>query len=215
MTPPVFALQRARKDAGLTRRLLALAAIYDGASRSEAAGIGDVTLRIIREWVVKLNAHCPDSVVDYKGPGPQLILTKAHQAAVATAIEDGPMPAIHGVCAAGSSTSFSDVGRVSGLDVQADAGARAARDGISQGVGPPRHHAQAVEAIELLKGFRRAPGRDRARGGCQARRYRSLVAVLPDPPQTAIPATYSFFACLDPIHATRSNSKLFGYGKSS
>ena len=55
---------RARKDAGQTRRLLALATIYDGASRSEAAGIGGVTLQIVRDWVVKLNAHGPDSLVD-------------------------------------------------------------------------------------------------------------------------------------------------------
>ena len=32
------------KDAAQTRRLLALAAVYDGASRTEAAGIGGVTL---------------------------------------------------------------------------------------------------------------------------------------------------------------------------
>lgn len=40
---------RASKDAGQTKRLLALAAIYDGASRSEAAGIGGVTLQIVRD----------------------------------------------------------------------------------------------------------------------------------------------------------------------
>jgi len=36
---------------------LALAAIYDGATRTEAAKIGDVTLQIVRDWVVKFNAH--------------------------------------------------------------------------------------------------------------------------------------------------------------
>ncbi len=35
---------RESKDAGQTRRLLALAAIYDGASRTEAAAVGGVTL---------------------------------------------------------------------------------------------------------------------------------------------------------------------------
>ena len=39
---------RASKDAGEARRLLALAAIYDGASRTEAARIGGVTLQIVR-----------------------------------------------------------------------------------------------------------------------------------------------------------------------
>ena len=43
---------RKTKDAPQTRRLLALAAIYDGASRTEAARIGGVTLQIVRDLVV-------------------------------------------------------------------------------------------------------------------------------------------------------------------
>ena len=88
---------RESRDAGQTRRLLALAAIYDGASRTDAAAVGGVTLQIVRDWVLKLNASGPDALVDYKGPGPQPILTEVHRAALARAIEDGPMPAIHGV----------------------------------------------------------------------------------------------------------------------
>jgi transposase len=44
---------RRSKDGPQARRLLALAAIYDGASRTEAARIGGVTVQIIRDWVVK------------------------------------------------------------------------------------------------------------------------------------------------------------------
>ena len=47
------------KDGPQARRLLALAAVYDGATRTEAAKIGGVTLQIVRDWVVKLNAHVP------------------------------------------------------------------------------------------------------------------------------------------------------------
>ncbi len=66
-----FGLLAARraKDAGQARRLLALAAIYDGSSRTEAARIGGVTLQIIRDWVLKLNAHGPDGLIDGKAPG--------------------------------------------------------------------------------------------------------------------------------------------------
>ena len=39
------------KDGPQARRLLALAAIYEGASRTEAAKIGGVTLQIVRDWV--------------------------------------------------------------------------------------------------------------------------------------------------------------------
>jgi len=47
----------ARRNGPQARRLLALAAIYEGASRTEAAKIGGVTLQIIRDWVLKFNAH--------------------------------------------------------------------------------------------------------------------------------------------------------------
>jgi transposase len=48
---------RKTKDGPQARRLLALAAIYEGASRTEAARIGGVTVQIVRDWVVKFNAH--------------------------------------------------------------------------------------------------------------------------------------------------------------
>ena len=39
---------RSTKDAPQARRLLALAAIYEGATRTQAAAIGGVTLQIVR-----------------------------------------------------------------------------------------------------------------------------------------------------------------------
>ena len=50
------ALAKASRDANQTRRLLALAAIYEGGSRGEAARIGGVGLQIIRDWVLRFNA---------------------------------------------------------------------------------------------------------------------------------------------------------------
>jgi transposase len=88
---------RASKDANQVRRLLALAAIYDGASRAEAAEIGGVTRQIIRDWVVKFNTDGPDGLIDRKAPGQPSRLNEAHRAALAAAIESGPIPAVHGV----------------------------------------------------------------------------------------------------------------------
>jgi transposase len=88
---------RCSKDAGQTRRLLALAAIYDGASRTEAAAIGGVTVQIVRDWVLKLNAHGPDGLIDCKPPGQPSRLTDTHRAALTGVIESGPIPAAHGV----------------------------------------------------------------------------------------------------------------------
>jgi len=56
-------LARRSKDVARARRLLALPAIYDGGTRSEAALLGDVTLQIIRDWVVRFNAGGVDGSV--------------------------------------------------------------------------------------------------------------------------------------------------------
>ena len=64
-------LAKKSKDGAQARRLLALAAIYDGASRTEAAKIAGVTLQIIRDWVVKFNASGPEGLIDRKAPGPR------------------------------------------------------------------------------------------------------------------------------------------------
>ncbi len=45
--PGLRRLAKAAKDAGQSRRLLALAEIYDGGARSDAARIGDVRLQVI------------------------------------------------------------------------------------------------------------------------------------------------------------------------
>jgi transposase len=63
------ALARGSKDAPQARRLLALATIYEGRARSEAAKIGGVTLQIIRDWVLRFNAHGPNGLLDRKAPG--------------------------------------------------------------------------------------------------------------------------------------------------
>ena len=90
-------LARHSKDGPQTRRLLALAAIYDGASRSEAARIGGVGLQTVRDWVLRFNAHGPAGLVDRKPPGPPALLSEAHRQQLAALLEAGPIPAVHGV----------------------------------------------------------------------------------------------------------------------
>ena len=90
-------IARKTKDGPQARRLLALAAIYDGATRAEAARIGGVTVQIVRAWVVKFNAHGPDGLIDRKPPGHPSKLTDAHRAALVARVDAGPIPAIHGV----------------------------------------------------------------------------------------------------------------------
>ena len=84
--PRLRAIARRAKDAAQTRRLLALAAVYDGARRTDAATIGGVTLQIVRDWVMKFNAHGPDGLIDRKAPGQPSKLTEAHRAALKAVI---------------------------------------------------------------------------------------------------------------------------------
>jgi transposase len=90
-------LARKTKDGPQARRLLALAAIYDGGARTEAARIGGVTLQIVRGWVLKFNAQGPERLIDRKPPGQPSRLTDDHRRHLAQMIEAGPIPAVHGV----------------------------------------------------------------------------------------------------------------------
>ena len=60
------------KDGPQARRLLTLAAIYDGATRTEAAKIGGVGLQIIRDWVLWFNALGPDGLLERQIARPAL-----------------------------------------------------------------------------------------------------------------------------------------------
>jgi transposase len=91
------AIARKSKDAAQARRLLALAMIYEGAARSEAAKAGGVTLQIVRDWVMKFNTHGPDGLFDRKAPGQPSRLNDSHRAALAAVIESGPIASVHGV----------------------------------------------------------------------------------------------------------------------
>jgi transposase len=85
-------IARKAKDGPQARRLLALAAVYEGATRIEAAKIGGVTLQIVRDWVMKFNAHGPDGLINKKAPGQPSKLKNIHRAALAKIIEEGPIP---------------------------------------------------------------------------------------------------------------------------
>ncbi len=80
-------LAKGSKDASQARRLLALAAIYNGATRTDAALIGSVTRQIVRDWVLKFNAHGPDGLIGRKPPGQPSQLDDTHRAALVGVIE--------------------------------------------------------------------------------------------------------------------------------
>ena len=80
-----------------TRRLLALAAVYDGMSRTAAAQVGGMDRQTLRDWVHRFNAEGPDGLVDRPRPGRDCLLTEAQMAELAVIVETGPDPAVDGV----------------------------------------------------------------------------------------------------------------------
>ena len=89
-------LAKRSRDSGHARRLLALAEIYDGGARTDAARIG-VGLQTIRDWVLRFNVKGPDGLVDGKAPGQPPKLNDTQRQALVAVIESGPIPAVHGV----------------------------------------------------------------------------------------------------------------------
>ena len=145
-------LARVTKSANQGRRLLALAEIYDGGSRSDAARIGGVGLQIVRDWVVRFNARGPDGLLDGKAPGKRSVLNDAQRRALVEIVESGPIPAIHGVVR----WRLIDLVRwlheefAVSLD-ETTVGRELKKLGYVKLTARPRHHAQNEYAMEAFK----------------------------------------------------------------
>ena len=140
------------RDGGQARRLLALAAIYEGAKRVEAARIGGVTLQIVRDWVMKFNALGPAALIDRKAPGQKPRLNEEQRAALAKMIDDGPIPAIHGVVRWRLVDLCQWAFEEFRVTVSPQTMSRQVRAlGYRKLSARPRHHAQAARAIEDFK----------------------------------------------------------------
>ncbi len=144
-------LARNSKDAGQARRLLALAMIYEGGTRTEAAKTGGVTLRIVRDWVVEFNACGPSGLIGGKGPGQPSLLNDAQRAALAAVVESGPAPAVYGVVRWRLVDLCHWVWEMSRISISPQAMSRELRAMDCRKLSVrPRHHGQAEGAIALF-----------------------------------------------------------------
>src|SRR6202165_362654 len=145
-------LAKRTPDGPQVRRLLALAAIYGGATRSEAARIGGVGLQIIRDWVLRFNARGPDGLLDGKAPGRPSKLNDVQRQAIARIIESGPIPAVHGVVRLRLIDLAQWIFEQFPLTIAQQTLSRELRAmGYRRLSARPRHHAQAEGAIENFK----------------------------------------------------------------
>ncbi len=146
------ALAKMVKDAGQARRLLALAVIYDGGRRTEAARIGGVGLQIIRDWVLRFNARGPAGLIGGKAPGNPPKLNDDQRQALARIVERGPIPAIHGVVRWRLIDLMQWVWEEFGISLSEATMSREMKAlGYRKITARPRHHAQNEFAIDDFK----------------------------------------------------------------
>jgi transposase len=85
------------KDANQSRRLLSIAAVLEGMSRTDAAKIGGMDRQTLRDWVHRFNASGPDGLRDNWVREKPRRLTKAQQAELSQVVEAGPDRVVDGV----------------------------------------------------------------------------------------------------------------------
>src|ERR1700726_38381 len=140
------------RDAAQARRLLAIAAVLDGAAREEAAKIGGMDRQTLRDWVIRFNDQGPDGLINKSSPGAPGKLSKEHKAFLARLVEEGRIPAIHGVVRWRACDLIMRLHEEFGISVSDDTVYRALRElGFSHVSARPKAYKQDPEAMEAFK----------------------------------------------------------------
>jgi transposase len=87
------AVRRLARDAGdadQARRLLAIAAVYDGMSREGAAQIAGMDRQTLRDWVHRFNEAGAAGLVNRAPPGNPRLLTREQESELTEIVEAGP-----------------------------------------------------------------------------------------------------------------------------
>jgi transposase len=159
------------KNAGQARRLLAIAAALDGALREDAAKIGGMDRQTLRDWVIRFNEQGPDGLINIPSPGAPAKLDETHKAFLARIVEDGPIPAIHGVVRWRACDLIMQLHEEFALSVSDDTIYRALKDlGFSHVSARPKAYKQDTEAMDAFKKTSPDAWRKRARSSHPAHR---------------------------------------------
>ena len=140
------------KDAAQARRLLAIAAVLEGASREEAAKLGGMDRQTLRDWVIRFNEQGPEGLINIASPGAPGKLDHEHKAFLARLVEEGPIPAVHGVVRWRACDLIMQLQEEFGLSVSDDTVYRALKElGFSHVSARPKAYKQDVEAMDAFK----------------------------------------------------------------
>ena len=140
------------RDAAQARRLLAIAAVLDGAPRQEAAKSGGMDRQTLRDWVMRFNEQGPDGLINKSSPGAPGKLSQEHKAFLARLVEEGPIPAVHGVVRWRACDLIMRLHEEFGISVSDDTVYRALKDlGFSHVSARPKAYKQDTDAMEAFK----------------------------------------------------------------
>lgn len=85
------------KDGAQVRRVLALALVLEGHSRSEAARQNGMDRQTLRDWVHRYNDEGIDGLKSRRSPGPTPVLSAEQMAELKALVIEGPDPETHKV----------------------------------------------------------------------------------------------------------------------
>jgi transposase len=140
------------KDASQARRLLAIAAIYDGMDREEAARIGGMDRQTLRDWVHRFNDQGPDGLINIKPPGRQSRLSAEQKEELCRLVETGPDPQTDAIARWRCVDLKRVLGERFGVDLSEVRLGQVLKElGFSHISARPRHPAQNPQAIAAFK----------------------------------------------------------------
>ena len=126
--------------------------MLEGTLREEAAKIGGMDRQTLRDWVIRFNQQGPDGLINKSSPGAPGKLSKRHKAFLAQLVEEGPIPAIHGVVRWRACDLIMRLHEEFGLSVSDDTVYRALKGlGFSHVSARPKAYRQDAEAVEAFK----------------------------------------------------------------
>ena len=145
-------LAKKSRDGAQARRLLAIAAVLEGASRTEAAKAGGMDRQTLRDWVIRFNEKGPDGLLNLSSPGATPKLKAEHKAFIGRMVEQGPIPAVHGVVRWRACDLIALLHEEFGLSVSDDTIYRALKElGFAHVSARPRSYRQDGEALAAFK----------------------------------------------------------------
>ena len=143
---------RTVKDANQARRLLAIAAVYEGMDREAAARIGGMDRQTLRDWVHRFNEQGAGGLVNIKPPGRPSKLSAEQKEELRALVEAAPDPHTDGVARWRCVDLKRVVGQRFGVDLSEVRLGRILEElGFSHISARPRHPAQDGQAIAAFK----------------------------------------------------------------